>query len=85
MLTRVFQVNEVEWPSKYVIGNNHGIFSNFEAAENYVKETYTPEYDRHMVIIATDMLDNWPTMLHEYNGMNDLTYYHQSAGEVVRD
>ena len=86
MTTRIFEVCEIEWPSRYVKVGAHSVFSNFEAAEAYVKETWTPMYDRHMVIIETDMLDRWPAFIQDFTATgNILTYYSQNEKNVVKD
>ena len=80
---RVFEVYEIEWPSLFCKGPSAGLFSNFGAAEAFTKSMFTPDYDRHMLIVEITMLDTWPQAW-ETVGHNNLTYYSQVDGQMVR-
>ena len=78
---RIFEVYEIKIPSRFTYGPIWGIFTNFTAADNFVRSLFTPEYDRYMVIIETEALDIWPAP--SLWPHNVLTYYHQLNGEMV--
>lgn len=80
---KVFEVYEVQWPSRHITSPSHGVFAKFEVAESYVKETYTPIYDRHMVIIEVEVREEWPSV--KMSDLPILTYYKQLDGQVVRE
>lgn len=77
---QIFEVYEVEWPSRKVITPPHGLFTNAKAAEAYLQSCLTPLYERYMVIVKTRALDNWPPNATEYFNENELTYYVQHEG-----
>jgi len=79
----IYEVFEVEWPSRFIVTPPHGLFTNFAAAETYLQACFTPMYDRHMVIIRTRALDNWPPSSTEFFNDNKLTYYKQVDGKFV--
>lgn len=79
---RIFEVYENEhFPSRIISGPSWGAFTNFAAADNFVRDMFTPEYDRHLVIVETEARDTYPTNF--LSEPNTLTYYHQIAGEMV--
>lgn len=79
----IFEVFEIEWPSRNIITPPHGLFTNFAAAEAYLKDCITPIYDRYMVIIRTRALDHWPVSSTTFFSDNELTYYRQSDNAFV--
>lgn len=81
-MQKIYVVFEIEWPSRHIKGPPHGYFSNFAAADKYVRECYTFSYDRHMMILATHLHQEWPYKYNP-NDINELTYYHQVNGQMI--
>lgn len=78
---RIFEVYEVEWSNRYINGPSWGVFTNFTAADNFVRTCFTPEYDRHLVIVETEAHDVWPA-LGPWD-FNKLVYYCQLNGQIA--
>lgn len=79
---RIFEVYEHDMPSKFINGPSWGVFTNFMAADAFVRTCFTPEYDRYLVIIETEALDRWPAL--EMSEGNKLTYYHQRKDDLFQ-
>lgn len=79
----VYVVQEVNADFSIADKPADGYFSNFEAAEAYVRDTFTPHYERFMMISKCTMNDSWPLDLNTYEHPENY-HYHQLDGQVVR-
>lgn len=83
-MQRIFAVHEIdEWPkSRNINFPAWGLYSNLEAAENFVKDCY--QYRKAFVIIETDLNDSWPIDIADHKH-NELTYYFLQNGEMIKE
>lgn len=79
----IYEVFEIEWPSRVIITPPQGLFLNFPAALAYLQACTTPLYDRYMVIIRTRALKEWPPSPTEFFVDNILIYYKQIEDKFV--
>lgn len=79
----MFAVYEVD-KFRHIQGPAHAFFSNKNAALSYLKECFTPKYDRYLALIEHNVIDEWPISVTNVR-LDKIEYFYQLNGKIEKE